>query len=208
MASDEVISAICGNWWQESTLNPGLYEGRKEVPLLDNNVYGGYGLGQWTNAPKLGLTRRTQLVTWLRSNGYADDSGPGQLAFFITENTWYRNGYGAAYNSLSDFLNTSDTDLRDLTYAFMQGWEGIWDGTEGIRYDACVKVYEFIQTKDPDSVPEFWNVSNQYLSEEARLVNAYQIYRYLSGDTPPGPGPGPGPIRRKRKQIWRLIRYK
>lgn len=206
MASDEVISAICGNWWQESTLNPGLYEGRKEVPLLDNNVYGGYGLGQWTNAPKLGLTRRTQLVTWLRSNGYADDSGPGQLAFFIAENTWYRNGYGAAYNSLSDYLNTSDTDLRDLTYAFMQGWEGIWDGTEGIRYDACVKVYEFIQTRDPDSVPEFWNVSNQYLSEEARLVNAYQIYRYLSGDTPPGPGPGP--IRSKRKQIWRLIRYK
>lgn len=204
MASDEVVSAICGNWWQESTLNPGLYEGKKVVPLTDNSVYGGYGLGQWTNAPSLGLTRRTQLVNWLRSQGYADDSGPGQLAYFIHENVWYSTGYAAPYKSLTEFLNAASTDIQDLTYAFMQGWEGIWDGTETIRYNAAVKVYDYIQNTDPDTVPDVWNVSNEYLSEGQRLQNAYMVYRYLSGETPIPPGPG----KRKRKAIWKLIRYK
>lgn len=67
--SIEVISAICGNWYHESNINPGIYEGLQVVPLTDNSVYGGYGLGQWTNNPNTGVTRRTELAVYLEDNG-------------------------------------------------------------------------------------------------------------------------------------------
>ena len=75
-----VIAAICGNFWQESTVNPGIWEG-----LTPNAP--GYGLGQWTDNPPV-VMRRTALFNWLQANGYAQDSGPGQLAFLVYENLW------------------------------------------------------------------------------------------------------------------------
>lgn len=206
-----VISAICGNWWQESTLNPGLYEGRKVVPLTDNNIYGGFGLGQWTNSPKHKVYRRTALANYLAANGYAYDSPQGQLEFFIVENTWYRTAEAANFSGLQDFLHTDNTDLQFLTYAFMRGWEGIWDGTQGVRVQAAYDVYDYIQAHETEE-PEAWFISNQYLSNAQRLSNALLIFRAFNGEITPGPGPGPPPrpptYKSSASKIWKLIRYK
>lgn len=204
-----VVSAMCGNFSRESNINPGVYEGLRVVPLTDNSVYGGYGLGQWTNAPRLGVTRRTALVEWLRSNGYADDSGPGQLAFLVYENTWYRNGYGANFNSLSDFLASTSTDVQMLTYAYMQGWEGIWDGTQNQRVQFAYKVLDYIQVHYNEE-PGEWIVGNRFLSEADQLHNALLVYNYLTDNEPPDPDPPEPPEpggRTSKMPIWMYVRY-
>lgn len=187
-----VIAAMCGNFWTESGINPGIYESLRVVPLTDNSVYGGYGIGQWTNAPKLGVTRRTQLINWLRANGYADDSGPGQLSYLVYENTWYRNGYGARFNSLSDFFASDSTDLTILTYAYMQGWEGIWNGTQNQRVQQANQCLQYIQ-QHAEEDPGEWIVGNRYLNTNERLHNALIVYNWMSGNQPLPPDPTPVP---------------
>ena len=210
-----VIAAMCGNFWWESTLNPGIYEGLKVVPLTDNSVYGGYGLVQWTNSPKHGVTRRTQLVEWLRANGFSDDSGTGQLQFLLHENTWYRKGYGANFGSLTDFLTSDSTDLTLLTYAWMQGWEGIWDGTQNKRLQSAYDCYRYIEQHYADD-PGEWIAKNNYLSNAERYHNALVLYNFFTGGiippdppdppVPPDP-PGPTPMVKDKMPLWMKIRY-
>lgn len=178
-----VVAAICGNWWQESTINPGIWEGL---------VVGapGYGFGQWTGS------RRTALFNFLDSEGYARDSGSGQLAFFIKEDVWYRNGYGENFLNLKDFLSSDSTDLQFLTYAFLQGWEGIWDGTETIRYEAAVKCYDYIVAHAEDEPATGFFKGNRFLSEPERLHNAVIIFRTLGGA-----------FIGKKFPIWKMIKY-
>lgn len=178
-----IVAAICGNWWQESTINPGLYENRQVVDLLDPEVYGGYGLGQWTNAPQYDVYRRTDLIEWTRAHGYADDSGEGQLEFFLYEDTWYDTGAAADWNSLTDYLQSDSEDLDHLTEAFMRGWEGINDGTLGIRQEAAWEVYNYL-TLHANDPPGDWIAGNNYLSNDDRLHNALLVYRYLNGYRP------------------------
>lgn len=193
-----VIAAICGNWWQESTLNPGLWQGRQEGTWTDLLV--GYGLGQWTNTGGDTHGRLYQLSQYLEQNGYAYDSGDGQLNYFIAENTWYSTGVASAYNSLSEFLNSDSTDLEALTMAFMVGWEGINDGTGPIRIQAAQDCYNYILAHANDTAISTWYVSNNYLSNDQRLNNAVMIYRWLNGGVNP---PTPPVIRVKHGfPIW------
>lgn len=199
--------AIIGNWWEESTLNPGLYESRKVIDLTDNSVYGGYGLGQWTNNPRDGTHRRTDLILWLRSNNLPDDSPEGQMEYFLEENTWYRNGYGKEFSNLTDFLGSDSTDLTTLVYAFMQGWEGIWNGTQDKRVQHAQDAQSYINDHINDDGLTWYN-SNQYLTDSQRLNNAVLIYRWMTGSqTPPTPGPGPEPGGAKKKMpLWMYMR--
>jgi hypothetical protein len=178
-----VAAAMCGNFWQESGINPGIYEGQRVVPLTDNSVYGGYGLGQWTNggAQNPLLTRRTEMVEWLRANGYADDSGEGQLAFLVHEDYWHpRPGYTSAFSSLQDFLNSDSTDIDFLTQEYMWCWEGINDGTLSTRIQAAHLVYDYLLRNANDASIQNWIVGNRLLSEPERLHNAVLVWRLTS----------------------------
>ena len=178
-----VAAAMCGNFWQESGINPGIYEGLRVVPLTDNSVYGGYGLGQWTNggANNPLLTRRTEMVEWLRANGYADDSGEGQLAYLVHEDYWHpRPGYTSAFSSLQDFLNSDSTDIDFLTKEYMWCWEGINDGTLQTRIDAAHLVYNYLLRNANDTSIQNWIVGNRLLSESERLHNAVLVWRLTS----------------------------
>lgn len=179
-----VVAAICGNWWQESTINPGIWEDLQPGAP-------GFGLGQWTN------TRKTALFQYLDSNGFKRDSGSGQVAFFIEEGTWYQNGWGAQFTSLEDFLKSDSTDLQLLTYAFLQGWEGIWDGTEGIRLQAAQQCLDYIIAHEATEPHTGWNKGNRYLSIPERLHNAVVFYRVIGGVI----------IGKKGMPIWMMIRY-
>lgn len=179
-----VIAAVCGNFWRESTVNPGIWE---NLTVGDP----GYGLGQWTDIPP-GLTRRTQLFNWLTANGYSQDSGIGQLEYLLYENYWIRqNAYGTSvYNDLSAFLQSTSTNLSDLVYEYMWHWEGINDSGVQIRLDAANR-YMNLFVNDPGT-RDPWTVGNFYCSQAQADNNALLIMDWFLGATPPGPGPGPG----------------
>lgn len=186
-----VISAICGNFWQESTVNPGLWQG---------TVVGapGYGLGQWTD--NSATDRRTRLFNWLDANGYSRDDGNAQLEYLIYENVWYSVGAAASYDNLTAFLESTSTDIAALTSAYMRGWEGISDdGTLAFRQEKAQECYTYITEHAKDTSITEWITGNRYLSDSERLNNAVMVYRYLNGETPP-----PTPTRAKRHHlpIW------
>ena len=200
-----VISAIAGNWWQESGINPGIYESLKVVDLKDDNVYGGYGLGQWTNAPQYGTYRRTALAEWLEENGYPYDSPNGQFEFLIYENVWYSTGAAAMYGNLQDFLNSTSTDLYELTGAFLRGWEGIYTTTQHQqRYEYAQRVFNYIQANANNTAIDSWYIGNFYCTDEQKLNNAVMLYRMITAG---GGGGGKPSHKRKKKPIWLWLRY-
>lgn len=200
--SPEVVAAICGNWWQESTLNPGIWQGLKpDAP--------GYGLGQWTDNAE--VHRKTDLFNWLDSHGFARDSGEGQLQFFIEENIWYKSGVAGQFNNLQDFLYTTNTDIDFLTEAFMRGWEGINDGTLSVRQEAARKCYQYILQNANNASITTWFVGNRYLPDIQRYNNAVLIYRQLGsggggGGDIPIPPPIPGRGGRSTMRAWMYLR--
>lgn len=176
-----VIAAICGNFWQESTVNPGIWEN-----LTPNSP--GYGLGQWTDNPPV-VMRRIALFNWLDNNGYSRDSGIGQLNFLVFENSWIVNGagYTSDYNSLTDFFNSASTDLYYLTYEFFHHWEGIDDGTGNVRYEFAQNVLDRFQNDNGERFP--WYTSNSYNSIIYGLRNSMLIKDFFTGTSPEPPAP-------------------
>lgn len=194
--SQYVIAAICGNFWQESTVNPGLWQG---------TIVGspGYGLGQWTD--NSATDRRTRLFQWLDSNGYSREDGNAQLEYLIYENVWYSVGAAGAYENLQSFLHSDSTDLDALTAAYMKGWEGISDdGTLAFRQEKAHECFNYISEHAKDSAITGWIVGNRYLSDSERLNNAVMVYRYLAKGEQPEPPEPPHPTKPKRHKmpIW------
>ena len=175
-----VIAAICGNFYQESTVNPGIWE---------NLTVGapGFGLGQWTDNPPQ-VMRRTALFNWLDANGYSRDSGPGQLRFLVYENSWLTTGPGGVvsrFTSLTDFLGSQSTDLQMLTEEFYHHWEGIEDGTLQIRYNFALDAVDAFSNDDGTRWP--WYSSNSYNSVIYAKRNSLLIKDYFLGDSPEEP---------------------
>ena len=210
--SKYVIAAICGNWFRESGVNPGVYENLNVVPLTAD-VYGGYGLGQWTNSyseyTHEWTRRRTDLINWLRANGFEDDSGPGQLEYFIHENVWH-NGPGTygykwrdEFPDLESFLTSDSTDLEKLTEAFLNCWE---IGTTGLdlRYANAIKVFQYLTMHGNDQ-PGEWIKGNRYLDPEETLHNCLLVFQFLSAGG--GGGGRPPHYIRNNMPIWMMINY-
>lgn len=181
-----VIAAICGNFWRESTVNPGVWEN-----LTVNDP--GYGLGQWTDLPQYGLTRRTQLFNYLAAMGYTQDSGEGQLQYLVYEAYWTPNsaGHTSAYQTFADFLASTSTNVVDLTMEYMYHWEGINDPNASIRTQYAQDYLTLFQndpgTRDP------WYSGNFYNSQAHAENNALLIMDWFLGATPT-PAPPPTPI--------------
>lgn len=179
-----VVAAICGNFWQESTVNPGIWEG-----LVIGNP--GFGLGQWTDNPPI-VMRRTALFDYLDAHGYSRDSGDGQLEFLIYEDLWIPSLIQqSAYNTLTDYFNSSSTSLSDLVLEWMYHWEGINDGSDANRLSFAQTVLPYIQ--NPPTGRDPWHTSNSYNSQANAIENSLLIRDYLMGTGPTPPGPGPQP---------------
>lgn len=190
-----VIAAICGNFWQESTVNPGIWE---------NLTVGapGFGLGQWTDTPGV-VSRRTALFNWLDANGFARDSGEGQLRFLLHENVWLGNGagYQSAYSSLSDFLASTSQNLSDLVYEWFHQWEGIDDGTGPTRLNFAADALDHFQNDGGFRYP--WYASNSYNSLVYAYRNSYLIKDFFLGTEPPDP---PEPTDEELLAILKMAR--
>lgn len=197
-----VAAAIAGNMWQESTLSPGMWEDL--IIGTPTTLSRGFGLGQWTNTGGNEHGRLYQLCTWLDENNYDRDSGEGQLAYLIHENTWY---YSSDYDfeNLQDFLTSTSTDIEMLTHAFNKCWEGIHDSSWDARVRYANQCYDYIREHANDTSITSWYNPNRYLSTEQRLNNAVMLYRYLSAG---GGGGGRPSKKRKTMPLWMKIRYR
>lgn len=201
--SPYVISAICGNWKQESNVNPGLWEGLVPVPFT--TMFHGFGLGQWTNTSSDNDAMRLRnLHDFLRANNYTDDSGEGQLAFFIKEDYWHIGSHPSAYRNLSDFLTSSSTNISDLVSEFMLHWEGINDGTFNVRLAAAQMFYQYIYDHASDDPSTYhWIASNNYLTDAEMCNNVMCIYFWFSRGIPVPPQPI---ITDNKMKLWEYLK--
>lgn len=179
----EVIAAICGNWWGESNVNPGIWQGLNVSNW--NAMMDGYGLGQWTNTASDNM-RLLNLHNYLTSNNYADDDGNGQISFMLDEDYWTPPSFEqSAYNSLEEFLQSTSTDLLALTKEFMYHWEGINNGTLTTRYNNAQAVLAYLQAHLNDPNITQWYTGNRYLTTAETLNNCVMVARVLSSGFAP-----------------------
>ena len=201
-----VVAAICGNFWQESTINPAIWESLETAAW--SSLSHGYGLGQWTNVNGDTHGRLYQLYEWMTENGYEMDDGNGQLSFLVQENLWLPSDeYGEQFGSLQEFLTSDSTDLELLTHAWNNAWEGIHDASWDTRVEYAQRCLEYITAHAQDTSITGWITGNRYLSEEETLNNAVMVYRWLSAGG--GGGGNPAPVKkRKGMPLWMKIKYK
>lgn len=195
-----VVAAIAGNFWQESGINPGIWEGLEESSFT--SLLHGYGIGQWTN---VGDThgRLFKMAQWVLDNGYEVYDGDGQVKYLLVENYWTPQQEAAAFPTLQDFLNSDSTDLEMLTHAWNIGWEGIHDDSWDARVGYARICYSYIleHANDPDITE--WIQGNRFLSESERLNNVIMLYRALAGNVTPQP-----PSRSKKGMpLYMYLRY-
>lgn len=207
--SAHVISAICGNFWTESNVNPGVWESLTPVAwdAVWNNNTGGYGLGQWTNTGGDTHGRLYKLHEYLVANGYADDSMEGQAAYILEENVWHKGtDYQQAitYATLEEFLNSTSTDLNYLTKAWLYCWEGIANNTLANRQSQAKKAYDYINAHANDAAITEYYHTNNYLSEAQILNNCVMLYRIMGGL---GGGGGTESEPKHKMPLWMRIRY-
>lgn len=201
-----VVSAICGNFYQESGINPAMWENlSSNNNWTDLNV--GYGLGQWTNTDGNPNGRLYQLYDYLTTHSYPIDSGEGQLEYLQYENVWYSTQEASAFANLQEFLHSGSTDITMLTHAFNIGWEGIHDSSWDARVQYANDCYNFILDHWNDLNIYEWKKGNTYLSTQDRLNNAVMVYRYLTNNTPPQPTPPTPEFRTKKMPLWMMIRH-
>lgn len=197
-----VIAAMCGNFDQESTINPAIFESTTPVAwdyeYSDSNPgVGGYGLGQWTNVGTP-YGRLWNLYQYISGAGKSMTDGSAQLDFLIYENTWYSSNGNMGYDTLTDFLESDSTDVRALAAEYMHCWEGIFTDNVYARMDAAENYLDYIVAHyqdDPSDYQWIWrqtNTSDDYLSQSERNNNAMCVYFKLNGYVPPSP-PGPDP---------------
>lgn len=205
--SPYVVAAICGCWWVESNVNPGVWESLTPVAwtALYHNNTGGYGLGQWTNTSAGSGMRLYRLYQWMTANHFQTGSMDGQLEYLTVENYWtYKSAY-TGYHTLSEFLNSDSTDLSSLVTQFLACWEGVPGNALQLRIEHAQTIYAYIIAHASDPLPDPIS-SNNYLSEVQILNNALYIYKKLGQSGTGNSRPSRGKSKKKSMPIWMMLR--
>ena len=186
-----VISAICGNAWRESHVNPAFAQ-----------VGGGaYGIFQWDGS------RRTAFETWCTQNGFSLTDGNAQLQYLIVEDFWSSaraHEYGYPFNTLTEFLQSTSTDIAYLTEVWCRCWEiaGVEAMDERVQFANDAQLYIMAHAQDTSIIE--WIYGQRYLTTEEALHNSVFIYRFLSAG---GGGGGTVGEADKGMPLWMKIRY-
>lgn len=206
--SDYVIAAICGNFWRESTVNPGIWESL--IPSTWDHVYnydgiGGYGLGGFTNIAGATVQRLLAYHDWCVANGYSEDDGNAQLYYIIfVERCWkaiYQN------DEFDVWLNSTETDLYQLTDDWCRWWEGNPGDHMDERFAHAQTAYDYIQQHKSDDPSGYtWVTGNFFCSEPQILNNIMCLYFWFTSYYTPGGGSGGKKERNKRLPIWMMLR--
>lgn len=197
--SPYVVAAICGNFWTESGIDPGIWESLDAQTDITVQ-YHGYGLGQWTNVGTPN-GRLYNLMTFLHNNGYPMDSGNGEMEFLIAENYWTPHR-DYTFQNLNEFLSSTSTDLTMLTHAWNQCWEGIHNNTWDARVTQAENCYNYILAHKDDASITGWITGNRFLSYNERMNNAVMLYRWISDNI----GSDTIPVRKRKRRIVLMLR--
>lgn len=200
-----VISAMLGNFWAESTVNPGIWQGLHESDSWDV-LRVGYGLGQWTNTTtQYGTSWRLRdFHDWMINNGYAVDDLGGQIKYIDYEHEWLASSSDPlGYSSFDDFVNSNSTDLDDLTASWFYSWENPGDDTLPKRQGYAQTIFDYLSDHKDDNVSVI--SGNRYLSESEVLNNSVAFYQMWNIGSGGGEEPNPDE-RRHRFPVWLMIR--
>lgn len=200
--SQAVISAMCGNFWTESNINPAIWESLTVGNWTD--IGRGYGLGQWTNTNNDPHGRLYQLKDWLDNNNFSITDGNAQCEYIVQENYWIPKTDYPQFTDLTSFLESTSTDLTLLTHAWNWCWEGIHDASWDTRVTQANTVYNYISEHANDTSITDWIYGNRYLSSDEILNNAVMLYRYFSAG---GGGGGTPSLPKSKMPAWMKIRY-
>lgn len=183
-----VIAAMCGNFMQESQINPGIWQNHpRRGSATSLNI--GLGLGQWTNTGGDTHGRLYNMWQYCSQNGGVYN-GDAQCDYIVYENVWHNNDTSYGYTSLSQFLNSTSTDLEALTHAWNINWEGIHDGTWDTRVEYARLVLNYLTNHADDQV-DGWVSTNDWITQSQMLNNAVLIYQHFNDDGGVNPDPEP-----------------
>lgn len=182
-----VVCALCGNAYVGSHVNPAWVR-----PLS-----GDIGLWGWSGQ------RLTDFQTWCQRNNYQTDDPEAQMQYLVVEDYWSGTLYGIS--SLSDFLQSTSTNIDELTEAFWYCWVGTLPSYLQDRIDFAHEAYDYINLHANDTTITQWETTPmQYLTKEQSLKNCVMLYRFYSA----GGGGGGTPSKPKYKMpLWMKIRY-
>lgn len=210
--SDLVISAICGNFWRESTVNAGIWESLIVMPwdyiynYSDPNK-GGYGIGGFTNTQSQYGTdmRLLRMHDWCVNNGYAVDDGSAQLYYIVfVERLW-----AGVYNNddFDDYLASTETDLYTLVDQWCRYWEGVPGNAMPERFSYAQQAYDHIQAHKTDDPSNYhWIAGNRFLSTVETLNNVMCLYFWFKSYYTPTDGGGGTGKRKGKLPIWMMLR--
>lgn len=118
----EGICGIMGCLYAESSFNPAAVEG-DNFWTGRNNLKRGYGIAQWTNT-KAPYTsgRRTNIINYLKSNGYDPYTKSGKLLKGQLKYTLIEKGYDRARN-----LCKNATSIEKSTEDWLRYYEGAYN---------------------------------------------------------------------------------
>lgn len=139
--TDNAISAMGGNMWAESYINPGQWEGTAPV----GSTYSGFGLVQWTP--------RTKYSDWAGSSWWWDwDKQLFRIEWELENGQqWDNVGFGTFYQ-----FSRSTQNLSYLTEAFLRSYEKPLDpdATLNYRITRANQVWAIINGGVPPFVPK------------------------------------------------------
>lgn len=210
--SDLVISAICGNFWRESTVNAGIWESL--IPMNWDYIYnyddpnkGGYGIGGFTNTQSQYGTdmRLLRMHDWCVNNGYAVDDGNAQLYYIVfVERLWagvYDN------DDFDDYLSSTETDLYTLVDQWCRYWEGVPGNAMPERFAYAQQAQNYINAHKNDNPSNYqWISGNRFLTTEETLNNVMCVYFWFKNYYTPTDGGGGSGGKRTKLPIWMMLR--
>ena len=127
------------------------------------------------------------------------------MEFLIYENLWIPSLIvQSSYNTLTDYLNSSNTSVHDLVLEFMYHWEGINDGTDGVRVQEANRFYNLFLNDPGTRGP--WTARNGYLTQTECDNNALLIKDFLYATSPTPPTP-PTPIPVTDEELLLLLKH-
>lgn len=134
--SYNAICALLGNMQVESTINPGVWQGLTQNPLL------GWGLVQWSPS--------TNFTDWADQNNYQHDDGNAQLEWIDSVTTSFgqwvpRDGYDISF----DDFKVSSESVDYLTRAFAHNFENPPNPDNPVRTENANYWYEYLQNVNP-----------------------------------------------------------
>lgn len=191
-----VIAAMCGNFMQESQVNPGVWENLSKGSFTSLNK--GCGLGQWTNTDGDTHGRLYQMSQYCSQNGGVYN-GDAQCDFIVYEDVWQNKDTSYGYTSLSQFLNSTSTDLEALTHAWNINWEGIHDSTWDKRVEYARLVLNYLTNHSTDQVS--WTSVNNWITQNQQLENCVAVYQHFNSSSS---GVNPNPVEPEKDSRHRV----